>query len=191
MKKLLALLLAAVMTLSVVACGGNEGNNNNEGGNAPEITDAAEILTKVWGTYEEADLFPVAGGDAEHANWEGPAKFDLAAAEELEATYGVNAELISQIDDAATMMHAMMANYFAFGVYHLTDASTMDSFTSTLKEDLLAKQWLCGQPEKVMIITVGDYVVAGYGLADLCETFKTNLTAQYTTATVVCEENIA
>ena len=189
MKKLFALLLAAVMTVSVVACGSKEGKNGEN--NAPAITDAAEILTTVWGSYAEADLFPVAGGDAEHANWEGPAKFDLAAAEELTATYGVNAELIGQIDDAATMMHAMMMNNFAFGVYHLTDASTMESFTSTLKADLLAKQWLCGQPEKVMIITVGDYVVAGYGLADLCETFKTNLTAQYTTATVVCEENIA
>ena len=190
MKKLFALLLAAVMTVSVAACGAKEGNNENNA-DAPAITDALEVLTTVWGTYGEADLFPVAGGDSANANWEGPAKFDLAAAEELEATYGVNAELIAQIDDAATMMHAMMANNFAFGVYHLTDASAMDSFTSTLKEDLLAKQWLCGQPEKVMIITVGDYVVAGYGLADLCETFKTNLTAQYTTATVVCEENIA
>ena len=42
-----------------------------------------------------------------------------------------------------------------------------------------------------MIITVGDYVVAGYGLSDLLDTFKTKLTAEYTTATVVCEENIA
>ena len=192
MKKLLALLLAAVMTVSVVACGSKEGNNENNGeNNAPAITDALEILTTVWGSYAEADLFPVAGGDAEHANWEGPAKFELAAAEELTANYGVNADLIAQIDDAATMMHAMMMNNFAFGVYHLTDASNMENFTNTVKEDLLAKQWMCGQPEKVMIITVGDYVVAGYGLADLCETFKTNLTAQYTTATVVCEENIA
>ena len=190
MKKLLALLLAAVMTVSVVACGAKEENGNGNA-DAPQITDALEILTTVWGSYAEADLFPVAGGDAEHANWEGPAKFELTAAEELTANYGINADLIAQIDDAATMMHAMMMNNFAFGVYHLTDAANMESFANTVKEDLLAKQWMCGQPEKVMIITVGDYVVAGYGLADLCETFKTNLTTQYTTATVVCEENIA
>ena len=190
MKKLLALALAAVMALSVVACGGNTENN---GGNndSVAITDALEVLTTVWGTYEEAELFPVAGGDAEHANWEGPAKFELAATEELEATYGVTADLAANIDDAATMMHAMMMNNFAVGVYHLTDASTMDNFTSTIKTNLLEKQWLCGQPEKVIVITVGEYVVAGYGLAQLIDTFEAKLTESYSSATVVCEENIA
>ena len=189
MKKLLALLLAAVMALSVVACGADtENKDNNEGGaNAPEITDALEILTTVWGTYEEADLFPVAGGDAENANWEGPAKFALTATEELEATYGVSADLAAQIDDAATMMHAMMINNFALGVYHLTDAANVSSFADTMKTNLLEKQWLCGQPEKVMIVTVGDYVLAGYGLADLIDTFSTKLTAEYPTAVVVVE----
>ena len=192
MKKLLALLLAAVMTVSVVACGSKEGNNENNGeNNAPTITDALEILTTVWGSYAEADLFPVAGGDAEHANWEGPAKFELTAAEELTANYGVNADLIAQIDDAATMMHAMMMNNFTFGVYHLTDASNMEAFTNTVKEDLLAKQWMCGQPEKFIVITVGEYVVAGYGLAQLIDTFEAKLTESYSSATVVCEENIA
>ena len=188
MKKLLALVLAAVMTLSVVACGSTENNGGNNGN--VEITDALEVLTTVWGTYGEADLFPVAGGDAEHANWEGPAKFDLAATEELEATYGVSADLAANVDDAATMMHAMMVNNFAVGVYHLTDASKMDEFTNTLKTDLLGKQWLCGQPEKVMIITIGDYVVAGYGQSALLDTFKEKLTAEYEAAKVVCEEAI-
>ena len=188
MKKLLALVLAAVMTLSVVACG-STGNDNGNNGNV-QITDALEVLTTVWGTYGEADLFPVAGGDAEHANWEGPAKFDLAATEELEATYCVTADIAANVDDAATMMHAMMMNNFTFGVYHLTDASNMEAFTNTVKEDLLAKQWMCGQPEKVMIITVGDYVVSVYGLTDLLDTFTEKLTAEYPSASVVCEEGL-
>ena len=187
MKKLLALLLAATMMISVVACG----SKANEEADAPQIADALEILTTVWGTYEEAEMFPVGGGDSENLNWEGPGKFNVAAVEELDVTLGLPADLAGQIDDAASMMNAMMANNFTAGVYHLTDASTAEDFTATLKDALLAKQWMCGMPEKVVIITVGDYVVAGYGLADLCETFKTNLTTQYTTATVVCEENIA
>jgi hypothetical protein len=190
MKKLLALVLAAVMTLSVVACGSTENNNSGNNGNVA-ITDALEVLTTVWGTYGEADLFPVAGGDAEHANWEGPAKFDLAATEELEATYCVTADIAANVDDAATMMHAMMINNFALGVYHLTDSAKMDEFTSTLKTNLLEKQWMCGQPEKFIVITVGEYVVAGYGLAQLIDTFEAKLTESYSSATVVCEENIA
>lgn len=199
MKKLLAVVLAAVMAFGVVACGGNtekkesttpatETTETTE--TTPVAADALEILTTVWGSYEEADKFPVGGGDAENMSQEGPAKFNVAAVEELEATFGVSADLAAQIDDAATMMHAMMANNFAMGVYHLTDASAVDTFATTLKDALLAKQWLCGQPEKVMIITIGDYVVAGYGLNDLIETFKNKVTGAYTSATVVAEESI-
>ena len=38
---------------------------------------------------------------------------------------------------------------------------------------------------------VGEYVVAGYGLAQLIDTFEAKLTEAYSSATVVCEENIA
>ena len=154
------------------------------------IADALEVLTKVWDTYAEDEKFPVGGGDSENMNWEGPGKFNVEATEELDATLGLPADLAGQIDDAASMMHAMMANNFTAGVYHLTDASKMDDFTSALKDSLLAKQWLCGSPEKVIIITVGDYAVSAYGLNDVIETFKTKLTAEYPTAAVVCEESI-
>ena len=187
MKKLLALLLAAVMTVSVVACG-SKGNDAQT--DAPEITDALEILTTVWGSYEEADLFPVGGGDSANLNFEGPAKFDVAAVEELDVTLGLPADLAGQIDDAASMMNAMMANNFTAGVYHLTDASTAEDFTATLKDALLAKQWMCGMPEKVVIITVGDYVVSVFGLAETLDTFTEYLTAAYPSATVVCEEGL-
>ena len=187
MKKLLALLLAAVMTVSVVACGSK---SNDTTADAPEITDALEILTKVWDTYEEAEMFPVGGGDSENLNWEGPGKFNVEAVEELDVTLGLPADLAGQIDDAASMMNAMMANNFTAGVYHLTDASTAEDFTTTLKEALLAKQWMCGMPEKVVIITVGDYVVSVFGLSDLLDTFTTKLTTEYPSATVVCEEGL-
>lgn len=189
MKKLLTVLLVTIMALSVAACGGNSGNGGQA--DAPEITDTLELLNTVWGTYEEAEVFPVAGGDTANVNWEGPAKFDVTAAEELEGNYGVTADLAGQIDDAATMMHAMMANNFAAGVFHLTDPTAADDFTATLKDALLAKQWLCGQPEKIMIFTVGDYVVSVYGAGDLLDTFKEKLTTAYPAASLAWEENIA
>ncbi len=187
MKKLLTLLLAAVMTVSVVACSSKP---NDSQADAPEITDALEILTTVWGTYEEAEMFPVGGGDSANLNFEGPAKFDVAAVEELDVTLGLPADLAGQIDDAASMMNAMMANNFTAGVYHLTDASAAEDFTATLKDALLAKQWMCGMPEKVVIITVGDYVVSVFGLSDLLDTFTEKLTTEYPSASVVCEEGL-
>ena len=59
MKKLVALLLAATMMCTCVACGGNgedagnDGNAGNEGGAKVEITDATEVLTKAWEEYNK------------------------------------------------------------------------------------------------------------------------------------------
>ena len=61
MKKIIALLLALVMVVGLVACGGttptptepdgNEGNEGNQGGNeTPEVT---EVTLKVWGPQED------------------------------------------------------------------------------------------------------------------------------------------
>ena len=49
MKKLFALLLAAVMALSLVACGGNDTKNDQPSGDQPaEITSALNLLETVW-----------------------------------------------------------------------------------------------------------------------------------------------
>lgn len=188
MKKLLAILLVAVMMVSVTACGGDKEKKAETA--SVEITDSLEILNKVWATYAEDELFPVGGGDSANLNWEGPGKFDVAATEELTANYVFPADYVSEIDDAATMMHAMMANNFTAGVYHLIDASDMEAVTTAMETSILENQWLCGMPEKMVIITVEDYVIAAFGLTDLIDTFTTKLTTEYPTATVVCEENI-
>ena len=54
MKKIATVLLVAMMAMCLMACGGKD---NNAG--TVEIADAAEILTTVWGTYEEDEMFPV------------------------------------------------------------------------------------------------------------------------------------
>lgn len=191
MKRLFTLLLAAVMMISVTACGGTNGSNNaNEEQNAPQITDALEILTTVWASYAEAEKFPAGGGDSENINWEGPAKFNPEAVEELDSSLGLPAELAGQIDDAASLMHAMMMNNFTAGAYHLKADASMDDFTATLKDSLLARHWLCGSPEKIVVITIGDYAVSAYGMTENIDTFRSKVTAAYPTAVVAYEENI-
>ena len=45
MKKIISILMAAVMVLAFAACGNNSGNN---GGNDAAVTDPLEVLTKAW-----------------------------------------------------------------------------------------------------------------------------------------------
>ena len=211
MKKL-AVMVVTCMLLSVVGCGNKNSTDNS--GNAGETTgtqsleqsngdseilenevvigDALEILTTVWGSYAEADKFPVAGGDSTNQNFEGPAAFDAANAEELDVTLGFPVAQVEQIDDAASMMNAMMANNFTAGVYHVKaeNKDDVEAVATAIKDNLAAKQWMCGMPEKMVIIVVDDYVVSAFGLGDTIDTFKTKVLESYENGYVLYEEVI-
>ena len=81
MKKFLALLLAAVMALSLMACGTTKDTDTDggEGDQAYAPTSALDLLNAVWNSYGEDDRFPVVGGgpDAEQMVEDAPAAFDL------------------------------------------------------------------------------------------------------------------
>ena len=59
MKKFFALLLAAVMVLSLAACGGNK---DAAGDQPAEITGTLSLLETVWNDFGEDEKFAVIGG---------------------------------------------------------------------------------------------------------------------------------
>lgn len=209
MKKKLLLITMTCMMLSLAGCGNQDnttdtGNVGTEVGANTEIEDtvpenevvignALEILTTVWGIYEEADKFPVAGGDSANQNFEGPAAFDAANAEELDVTLGFPAAQVEQIDDAASMMNAMMANNFTAGVYHVKaeNKEDVEAVATAVKDNIMTKQWMCGMPEKMVIIVINDYVVSAFGLGDTIDTFANKTIESYGNAYVLYEEVIA
>ena len=187
MKKIASVLLVAMLALCLTACGGGKDN-----GGAVEIADATEILTTVWGTYAEDEMFAAAGGDSENMSMEGPAKFDVSKTEELAYLLNFPAELADKIDDAASLMHMMNANTFTAGAYHVADAADMSAVVDAIKDKVMNNHWMCGFPETLIIVQVGDnYVVSAYGNGELIENFKTKLTAAYKgVAEVVVEESL-
>ena len=71
------------------------------------------------------------------------------------------------------MIHMMNANTFTGAAYHLTGDVSADEFADALKEGILAKQWICGMPDTLVVINVdGQYVIAAYGADDLVETSR-------------------
>ena len=110
----------------------------------------------------------------------------------MEFTLCVPQDAIKNIDDAASMVHMMNANTFTAGAFHVTDAANVDSFVSAVKERTTGNQWMCGFPDKLLIVTIDDnYVVSAFGNADTMETFKTTLLAEYDgSAKVVVEESL-
>ncbi|MBQ7341206.1 MAG: hypothetical protein IJW41_03470 [Oscillospiraceae bacterium] len=188
MKKIIALLLVVVMAVSVFAACGKGGENGGEtAGNGP--ASALEILETVWGKYEDADkLFPIMGGDGEDMSMDAPGKIDEL--ENLQYIVYVPAEEIINVDDAATMQHAMNANSFTCGVMHMAEGVDAETFATTMKDTILNNQWMCGFPEKLVVAAIGDYILVAFGLNDAMTPFQTKLAEAYADANVLFIEDI-
>lgn len=80
MKKFFALMLAAVMALSLVACGSSNDAKDDQSGDKPaEITSALGILETAWNDYGDDEKFSVVGGKTgENMVEDAPADYDLS-----------------------------------------------------------------------------------------------------------------
>ena len=194
MKKILALLLAAVMVLSLAACtdkGSEGGATSPSGAQTNQPKSALEILEKVWSKYSTDEKLPATGGSEKHMKEDKPGKFDVSDAEALDFELGFPKANASEIDDAASLMHMLNQNNFSCGVYHVKGSGNAEALAGKIKENILARQWLCGFPEKLVILTVGDYIVSVFGAKELTDTFTAKLSAEYSSTKQLFDVPIA
>lgn len=180
MKKFLALILAAMMLLSMVACGGNnetESETESETEtDAPAVElaykSALELLQQAMNGYnegaaEEAKLY-VAGGNINNfdtTSMDGPAKFVALADEDYDANLGYPVADVAKLDDAASMFNMMNVNVFNCYAVHFANSGDVDAMAEAIKTNILARQWVCGAPEKLVIVKVpGDYLIVVWGV---------------------------
>ena len=184
------LVVTAALLFSFGGCGKNS-SSKEEGSESVQVKDALEILTNIWNGYDEDQKFPVAGGDYDNISDNAPGKFDVSNTEALRSILIVPEEAASMVDDGASMMHAMNANPFTGGAFHLTEAADRGEFTDALKEAVLNNQWMCGFPEEFIVYGVGDeYVVSAFGKSDTIGYFKEQLLKQYPSAEALVEESL-
>lgn len=184
MKRTLSLILALVMALSLAACG------KKDDGKADAPADSLALLTKVWNSYTDDEKFPAAGGDYETSVDDAPGAFDPSNADNLNFLLTVPTEDASLIDDAASLMHMMNANTFTCGAFKVKNADDVQALADMLKDNILKRQWMCGFPDKLIVASVDDVVLAFFGKNDNLDTFKAKLTAAYESAEVISESPI-
>lgn len=187
MKKFVSLLLAALLVLSLTACG----SKNNHSGDKPATpTSALNILETVWNTYGEDEKFSVVGGDFSEANLkeDAPGVFDLKDRALADSELGLPET--AAVDEAASLVHMMNANTFTAGAFHLKDKADAADVVKALRDSVQATQWMCGFPDKLVIITVDSVVVSAFGYEDLINTFRDKLVAAYPNASIDYDEPI-
>ena len=194
MKKILALTLALLMlTMCFVACNKDGGADDTttpaddtadtttpvveDTTPAPELAykSALEMLQIIFEKYNAAQATDdtklwVCGGNINNfdtCNPEGPAAFVALDNEDYNANLGIPAAEASKIASAASMFNMMNANTFNCFTVQLNDGVDADAFVSTLKDNILARQWICGAPEKLVIAKApGNCIIAVWGVVE-------------------------
>ena len=221
MKKTIAILLALMLSLGAVSCGGNTNNggdtsapdsskdttisdSNGTGSDttpaddttksdsAAEASGPLEILTKVWDSYSDDEKFPAAGGadgTGENDVDDAPGAFKNEASL-LSWKFGFPEDQADKVDSVASLLHMMNGNTFTAAAFQLKDKADAADVTKALRDSLQARQWMCGFPDKLVIVTVDSAVVSVFGNEELVNTFRDKLTAAYPDATVDYDEPI-
>lgn len=187
MKKIISILLAAAMVLAFAACGNNSGNN---GGIDAAVTDPLEVLSKTWSSLSEEDKFPASGGDNGSPVDDKPGKFDISDTDNLDYMLSFPAGSVDLIDSAASISHMMNMNTFTCGAYHVKNAADAKTLAQSLRDSIQSRQWMCGFPDKLVVITINEVVVAMYGDEELINSFRDTLTASYPAAVIDFDEAI-
>lgn len=217
MKKLIALLLALTLVMGLVACGNNETGNEttttpadttpadtgdapvdpNEGDidipltpDAPAASNGAStVLTNIWNGVAEESKFFAMGGDFNNMVDGAPGVYSLED-EGLTSTLLIPAEQIANVDEAASLVHAMMLNNFTAGMFHVTGDTA--AFADAMHTAIANNPWMCGMPEKMIIAVIdGEYVLACFGINDAVGPFETALGTAYPNAEIKYNEAIA
>ncbi len=172
---------------------------------APELAykNALELLQIIFDKYNAAQTSDdtklwVCGGNVnnfETTNPEGPAAFVALENEDYNQNLGFPAAEADKIVSAASMFNMMNANTFNCYTIQLTDGTDIDATINTLKDNILARQWICGSPEKLVIAKApGNYLIAVWGVVEfggivdpVAQSFATSVEG----ATIVVEHSFA
>ena len=202
MKKLISLLLALVMVLSLAACAStdnNDGTTPATDGSTPATEDfntnapasALDALENIWAAFGDDEKFPVIGGNMESPVDGAPGNYDMAYAENMPYNLLIPADQIANITEAASMIHMMNANTFTAGVFHLAEGVAAADFAATMQSAVQNNQWICGFPETLVIAAIGgEYVLVAFGNNAAMTPFQTHLSEVYPDAEVLYNEAI-
>lgn len=192
MKKLLAIILAGAMILSLAACGDSPETPDTAEADVP----ALELLNAVWDALPEENKPMAFGGDYHEENQveNAPGVHSIETdedAQSLDTNFGLPADKVSMVSAVACIRHMLNANTFSCAAYEVTDAENVGTVAEAIRDGLMNRAYMCGWPEQLEVISVGKTVVGFYGALDIVSAFKDALMSVYPDANVYYEEDMS
>lgn len=200
MKKILSIVLALTMVLALASCGGNTTTTSSvdtpvsseEATSSVDTTaggdEALAVLNNIYAQYPDDYKVFGGGSDMEVAFLDGPGEYSLSDVDAFTSVFSFPAESIAKVSGAAQLMHTMMINNFNIGAYKLVNPADKEALADELTTSIKNTQWICGFPENIIVASVGDVVISGYGLKELIDVFETALKTAYPDATIYTSE---
>ena len=193
MKKILSIVLALAMVLTMAACGSADAEPTTPAAaESAGPASALELLENVWAQSGDEERFPIIGGNIEANIMDAPGNYDMAYAENMTYNLLVPAEQIENVSEAASMIHMMTANPFTCGAFKLAEGVSAEDFGAAMQAAVQGNMWMCGVPERQVIVSLeGGYVVMAFGVNDAMTPFFTHLQEAYPEANVLFDQPIA
>lgn len=193
MKKLVSMLLVLVMVAAMtVGCSTVAPAETTTEPAVAVPASALEILENIWALYGDDEKFFCMGGDMNNPVDNAPGNYSLEDTEMLSYQLYVPADQTANIDQAASLIHAMNTNTFTSGVFHMAEGADANAFATAIRDNVQSAQWMCGFPEKLIVAVVGgEYVLMVFGLNDAVNPFETKLASAYPDAVIAYNEAIA
>ncbi len=168
-------------------------SDKNDNSKADTPTSPLNLLNTVWKSYSEDEKFPAAGGDFSEENMKdgAPGNFSVSDSGTLASTLAVPEDSAAQLKKAASLVHMMNLNTFTAGAFQLNDSKNADAFAAAMQSSIENRRWVCGFPDKFVILQVDGYVVSVFGAEDLVDTFKAKTLKAYKDAKVYCEKSVS
>lgn len=154
-----------------------------------ETNTALEVLNKIWAAYPADDKFSSFGGDMESAVMDAPGAVTLDAAT-LDRSLGFPQDSIDKISAGASLIHMLNTNTFTCGAYRVKDGKDTAVLAEAIRTNIQARRWMCGYPETLRILTVGDTMISMFGNSNLIDAFIEAAQSVYTDLEIVVNELI-
>jgi len=210
-KRISSLIFALLLSTAVLAsCAEDkesaESNNSKETTNTvetkePETTpflDAQTALDAIFTPFADkmAPAFGVESGEEVKGAFSGslegvpgPAAIDLNNLEEgfFHLTI-LPTENVDKLASASLFTNMMNQNNGTVVAFELKNADEAQALADILKTSVAGNQWMCGFPERHLIVNVDGVVFSAYGLADVTNALKDAITETYENAVVLHDE---
>ena len=213
MKRTIAILLAVMMTMLPLSGCRFGGNADTTGDTTPSTqatqpsteatqpssedtqdtlgtgeSSGAQILSAIWGAYEDDQRFAAYGGTVEHSVADAPGDLDMNNTEELTTKYLLPVEQLAMVKSAASLVHLMNSNIFT-GVVFEVEGSVSD-LADAVRKNVQNTQWICGQPDQLLMAELQGHLLMAFGGNEAMDTFRSKLKEVHTAAKILYDEAI-